>query len=159
MPDFEDDPDPLTRAERVFLRELDRQGVRFILVGMSAAALQGADLATQDLDLWFQSLAAPGIEEAARAAGGFYVTRTSPPFVGGKGLERIDLVTHCHGLDPFDVEYERSLGADLGDLELRVLPLERIIVSKAAASRPRDRAALESLKAALAVQRELERRR
>lgn len=159
MPDFEDDPDPLTSAERIFLRELRRLEVRFMLVGMSAAVLQGADLATQDLDLWFESMAHPGIGQAALLAGGFYVSRTQPPIIGGEGLERIDLVTHCHGLDAFDAEYQCSLDVALGDLALRVLPLERILVSKSAADRPKDRAALEALKAALAVQRELSRRR
>lgn len=159
MPDFEDDPDPLTGAERVFLCALGRCDVRFMLVGMSAAVLQGADIATQDLDLWLESLAKPGIGEAARSAGGVYVARTQPPIIGGEGLERIDLVTHCHGLDSFDAEYERSFGVALGDLVVRVLPLERIIVSKTAANRPKDRASLEALKAALAVQQELRRKR
>lgn len=157
MPDYEDNP--LTKAERTFLRVLSQENIRFILVGLSAAVLQGADTATQDLDLWIESLDAPEISEAAVLAGGFYAARMQPPMVGGKGLERIDLVTHCDGLDEFDVEYRRSITVPLGDLELRVLPLDRIIASKTAANRPKDRAVLEQLQAALAVQRELTRRR
>jgi hypothetical protein len=154
VPDYEDDP--LTEAERIFLRALSK--VRFLLVGLSAAVLQGADCATKDLDLWLESLDTPEIGKAAILAGGFYAARMQPPMVGGKGLERIDLVTHCDGLDLFDVEYRRAIAVPIGDLELRVLPLERIIASKTAANRPKDRAVLEQLRAALAVQREIEGR-
>jgi len=157
VPDFEDDP--LTGAERTFLRALSNKKVRFLLVGMSAAVLQGADVATQDLDLWFESLDAPEIGKAAALAGGFYATRMQPPMVGGAGLERIDLVTQCSGLEPFDVEYRGAIAIPIGDLRLRVLPLERIIANKTAADRPKDRAALEQLRAALAVLREVERGR
>ena len=155
MPDYEDDP--LTRAERVFLRDLSAKRVRFLLVGLSAAVLQGADTATQDLDLWLESPAATGIAEAAAGAGGFYAPRMQPPTVGGAGLERIDLVTRCDGLKSFDEEYEHAIAVSLGDLELRVLPLDRIIASKAAAGRPKDLAVLEQLRAALAAQRERNR--
>ena len=37
---------------------------------MSAALIQGARGATEDIDLWFESLADPRIGEAVRAAGG-----------------------------------------------------------------------------------------
>ncbi len=154
MPDYEDDP--LTEAERIFLRTLSEKNVRFLLVGLSAAVLQGADTATQDLDLWFESPDTPELSRAAVLASGFYDARMQPPMVGGTGLERIDLVTHCDGLDLFDVEYRSAIAVSIGDLELRVLPLERIIASKTAANRPKDRAALEQLRAALAVQREIE---
>lgn len=156
MPTFEDSP--LTKAERVFLSALAEENVRFLLVGLSAAVLQGADTATQALDLWLESPDTPGLGKAATRAGGFYASRMQPPMVGGEGLERIDLVTHCDGLDPFDVEYARAIAIAIGDIELRVLPLERIIASKVAANRPKDRAVVEPLRAALAVQREVEGR-
>ncbi|MEO0325291.1 MAG: hypothetical protein AAF447_20205 [Myxococcota bacterium] len=43
----------------------------------------------------------------------------------------------------------------MADVPLRVLPLERIIASKQAADRPKDRAALPQLRAALAATRAL----
>ena len=63
-------PPALSDAERRFLEELRSRKVRFLLVGMSAALLQGARGATEDLDLWFERLDDPAIAEAARAAGG-----------------------------------------------------------------------------------------
>lgn len=149
--------DPLTSAERTFLRALADEDVRFLLVGLGAAVLQGADTATQDLDLWFAPSSAPAVRRAALRAGGFYAERTQPPMVGGPGLERIDLVTHCHGLRGFEHEYKKAVVVELGDIELHVLPLERIIASKRAAGRPKDRAAIGQLEAALAVLRDRRR--
>jgi hypothetical protein len=106
---------------------------------------------TQDLDLWFQSLADPAIAEAARAAGGVFAGRANPPMVAGEGLERLDIVIHCDGLRAFRVEYARAIEIPLADFSVKVLPLERVIASKRAAGRPKDQAALESLKAALAA--------
>ena len=77
------DPELLSDGEREFLRTLNELGVRYLLVGMSAALLQGARGATEDLDLWFEDLGDPRIGEAARRAGGFWVTRMQPPRLGG----------------------------------------------------------------------------
>jgi hypothetical protein len=63
----------LAPAEQAFLQALNDSGVRFIVVGMSAALLQGARGATEDIDLWFADLADPRIAQAAKQAGGFYV--------------------------------------------------------------------------------------
>ena len=41
----------LSSAEQTLLRELGGSGVRYIVVGMSAALLQGARGATEDVDL------------------------------------------------------------------------------------------------------------
>ena len=64
---------------------------------MSAAVLQGADTATQDLDLWFESPDTPELSRAAVLAGGFYAARMQPPMVGGTGLYMRAVVD---GLDP-----------------------------------------------------------
>ena len=61
-----------------FLVALNESGVRYLLVGMSAALLQGARGATEDVELWFESIADERIGAAARAAGGFWVTRAQP---------------------------------------------------------------------------------
>ena len=60
------------------------------------------------------------------------------------------------GLDGFEAEYARSRLLDVDGISVRVLPLERIIHSKRAANRPKDRAALPALEAALAVERDEE---
>jgi hypothetical protein len=140
---------PFTEAELAFFRALDASGTRYVLVGLAAAVAQGADTVTQDLDLWFPPGSDAAIAEAARAAGGFYSSRMEPPMIGGPGLDRVDVVTHCDGLDPFDEEYARTVPLAVEDIEIRMLDLERVLASKAAADRPKDRAVIESLRAAL----------
>ena len=57
-------PSIFTEQEEGFLRELVRQRVEFMIVGLSAAALQGAPAVTQDIDLWFKDLADPKLTNA-----------------------------------------------------------------------------------------------
>jgi hypothetical protein len=141
----------VTDAEIVFLKELARRRVKFMVVGMSAAVIQGADLGTEDIDLWFQSLSDPGLDQAARAAGGIIAWRANPPMLTGKGLDHIDLVIRCDGLRAFDVEYAAAIDAEAFGVKVKVLPLRRVISSKKAANRLKDQAALPALKAALAA--------
>ena len=142
---------PLSRAEFEFLRALTDAGVPFLVVGLSAAVLQGADTATQDLDLWFASLADPRVSDAAIRAGGVLIWRITPAVLSGPDLERIDLVYHCDGLDSFYTEFAHAVTVDVCGIALKVLPLSRVIASKKAANRTKDRSVLPALEAALAV--------
>ena len=45
-----------------------------MVVGMSSALIQGVRGATEDIDLWFESVADPRIGAAVRAAGGIWVS-------------------------------------------------------------------------------------
>jgi hypothetical protein len=150
----------LTPAERELLRALNTLRVRYLLVGMGAALIEGANGTTQDLDLWFGSIDPASLSEAARRAGGFYLSGMGPqpPAFGGEGLDRIDLVISAQGLGPFEDEYARAREYVVEDVPLRVLPLERVIASKRAANRAKDAAQLPLLEAALAARREAEGR-
>jgi hypothetical protein len=140
----------LTEAERGLLLELNARGVRFIIVGASAARLQGANTATQDIDLWFASTTDPALSEAVSAAGGIWVGMM-PPAIGGDALgDRFDVVVHMHGLGAFELEHENALQMTIDGVPVRVLPLERIIASKRATGRPRDQAQLPALEEAWA---------
>jgi hypothetical protein len=145
----------LSDAERRLLAELGARGVRFMLVGASAAVLQGANTATQDIDLWFEEPGDPRIVEAVRSAGGIWVSGsfgTMPPMIGGDALgDRFDVVTHLHGLEAFEAEYAGSIPMEIDGVEVRVLPLARIIASKRATGRPRDLAQLPALEELLAA--------
>jgi hypothetical protein len=148
----------LTSAEKALLDGLHELGVRYLIVDMGAALLEGATGTTQDLDLWFGSIDPAKIGEAARQAGGFYTSGfgMQPPAIGGEGLDRIDVVLNASGLGSFDHEYAGAREYDLDGLRVRVLPLARVIASKRAANRPKDVAQLPILEAALAA-RESER--
>jgi predicted nucleotidyltransferase len=148
----------LTDAERDFLRALDELGVRYMVIGVGAAVLQGADTVTVDIDLWFANRADPHIHEAAKRAGGVWIPGhfgMMPPMLGGDDLgDRLDIVLTAQGLDAFETEYARAYTIDVDGVFIRVLPLERIIVSKRAAGRRKDLAVLPALEAALAVQKD-----
>lgn len=143
----------LTPAERALFDAFNRRGVRFLLLGMSAALLEGAPVATQDLDLWFERAEDERIRQSAQDAGGFWIAGfgMQPPAFGGTGLDRIDVVLTAHGLEAFSVEYERSRTREVDGVTLRILPLERIIASKRATSRLKDLAQLPALEATLAA--------
>jgi hypothetical protein len=119
------------------------------MVGMAAANLQGADKGTNDIDLWFKTTSDVGLDDAARSVGGLFAWRANPPTLTGKALARVDVVNKCHGLDGFNREYEGALDVEIEDFTVKMLPLDRIIASKTAADRPKDRAALPALHAAL----------
>src|SRR5438045_6574303 len=136
----------LAEPERAFLEALNQLGVRYLVVGMSAAIVQGAPGVTQDIDLWFERLDDLRIGEAARAAGGVWVSGAfgmRPPALGGLALEdRFDVVVHVHGLGAFDTEYGSARSEQVDGIVLMFLPLERVIASKRAANRAKDRAQL-----------------
>jgi hypothetical protein len=56
----------LAPSERAFLEALNRLGVRYPVVGMSAALLQGARGVTEDVALWLERIDDPRIGKAAR---------------------------------------------------------------------------------------------
>lgn len=122
---------------------------------MGAALIEGAPVATQDLDLWIERSDDERIRDAARDAGGFWLSGfgMQPPGFGGPALDRIDVVLTVHGLEPFDVEYTRRLECEVDGVALSVLPLERVIASKRYLMRPKDVAQLPVLEATLAAKR------
>jgi predicted nucleotidyltransferase len=148
----------LTEGERALLEALNRHRVRFLLVGLSAAVIQGANTGTRDIDLWFADTSDPALAVAVREAHGIWVSGAfgaRPPAIGGDAVgDRFDVVTHMHGLGAFDSEYARAIEVRIDGIALRVLPLERIIASKRASGRPKDLAALPALEEALAAARE-----
>lgn len=145
----------LSNAELVFLRELTKNKVPFMIVGLSSAALQGAPVVTQDVDLWFKNLKNPGISKALRKVGGTYVPpptgSQNPPMFAGDAVELFDIVTHMHGSRSFDREAQKALDVSLGRFKVKILPLARIIASKKAVNRRKDRIVLPVLRDALAA--------
>ena len=141
----------LTPAERTLLAALNRRGVRYLVIGLGAAVLQGAPVSTQDLDLWLERPADDEVRLAAADAGGFWIAAFGlhPPGIGGDGLERIDIVLTAHGLEDFASEYARAKEMQIDDIAVRVLPLERVIASKRSTNRPKDIAAIPALEATL----------
>lgn len=145
----------LTPAERALFAALHARGVRFLIIGLGAAVLEGAPVATQDIDLWLERLDGEVLSLAAKDAGGFWVPAfgMQPPGFGGDGLSRIDVVLTAHGLRRFADEYSESITREIEGVTLQVLPLERVIASKQATARPKDAASLPALQATLRAKR------
>ena len=134
-------PLPFSESELRLLQVLLKRKVRFMVVGLSAATLQGAPVVTQDVDLWFDDLSDPKLSQALVKVGAAYIPPFghNPPMLGGKGSEPFDIALRMSGLDDFAAEWERAVEIKVGRLQLKVLPLERILASKKAADRPKDR--------------------
>lgn len=140
-----------TEKEAAFLKDLVRNQVPFMVVGLASAALQGAPLVTQDVDLWFKDLSDPGIRKALDKAGAVYVPPTGghPPMFAGEGVELFDIVLRMDGLGSFAKELSQAVEVPLGRTRIKLLPLARIIASKKAANRPKDRLSIPVLENAL----------
>jgi hypothetical protein len=74
----------------------------------------------------------------------------------GREIELFDIVVHMHGLGEFDEERERTIKVALGRTRVLVLKLERIIASKKATGREKDKLVLGVLSDALKVIKERE---
>jgi hypothetical protein len=142
-----------TGKEVSFLKELHKQEVDYMIVGAAAAALQGAPIVTQDIDLWFRDLADAGLRKAVTKVGGVIVPSRGlhPPTFAGGAIELFNIVLTMHGLGTFDEEKKRSILVDLGALPVRILALDRIIKSKETVGRPKDILTLPVLRDTLAT--------
>ncbi len=148
-------PLPFSESERRLLEHLLKRKVPFMVVGLSAATLQGAPVVTQDIDLWFEDLADPRLSQALQEIGAAYVPASinNPPMLAGAGAELFDLVIRMDGLGSFSDELKRCVTISLGRRKLKVLALERILVSKLAANRSKDKLTIPVLRDALAAMR------
>ncbi|MGA2556969.1 MAG: hypothetical protein ABSG04_11920 [Verrucomicrobiota bacterium] len=138
---------PLSESELRLLESLLRHEIRFMVVGLSAAALQGAPVVTEDVDLWFADLGDPKLRQALVKVGAGYVPPfgDNPPMLAGEGSAPFDVVLHMSGLGEFAEEWKSAVNIQVGGLSLKVLPLERILVSKQAANRPKDQRVIPAL--------------
>lgn len=145
------------------LAALDRHGVRYVLIGGLAATLHGATTRTADTDVCPQKTD-ENLERLARAlhelnarirtegvAGGlpfacdakFFAQMALTNLVTDAG--DMDIAFEPSGTSGYDDLAQSAVIMDLDGLEIPVASLEDIIRSKAAANRPKDRAALPGL--------------
>jgi predicted nucleotidyltransferase len=136
-------------------QQLQRAKLDAILIGNAAAALQGAPVTTVDFDFMFRKTPRnmDKLKALARALGASIVRPYYPAadlyrVVRDDGLQ-IDFMATIHGIRSFEGLRARSDVVKIGDTSIRVAALADIIKSKEAARRPRDRAVLDVLKAAL----------
>jgi hypothetical protein len=153
-------PLPFSESELRLLLILLKRKVRFMVVGLSAATLQGAPVVTQDVALWFENLGEQKMSQALREVGAAYVPPSinNPPMFAGAGAELFDIVIRMDGLGPFSEEIRNCVEIPIGRHKLKVLALDRILASKVAANRPKDMLTIPVLRDALAAMQSIKRR-
>jgi hypothetical protein len=151
-------PLPFSESELHLLQVLLKRKVRFMVVGLSAATLQGAPVVTQEVDLWFENLGEQNISHALQEVGAAYVPPSinNPPMLAG--AELFDIVIRMDGLGAFADEIKNCVEIPLGRQKLKILSLERILASKIAANRAKDKLTIPVLRDALAATQTLKRR-
>jgi predicted nucleotidyltransferase len=137
-------------------RVLREEGLEAVLIGNAAAAIQGAPVTTIDADFFIRKTPSniAKLKRVAKSLGAAIFT----PFYPVSGLFRLsrdddglqlDFMTTIHGVRSFNSARSRAIQIDVGGEKLWVAALADIINSKRAADRPRDRAVLDVLEAAL----------
>jgi hypothetical protein len=104
-------PLPFSESELRLLQVLLKRKVRFMVVGLSAATLQGAPVVTQDVDLWFENLGEQKISRALQEVGAAYVPpgNFNPPMLAGTGAELFNIVIRMDGLGTFANEIKNCV--------------------------------------------------
>jgi predicted nucleotidyltransferase len=135
------------------LTELERSGVRYVLLGGYAVGFHDRPRTTKDLDLLIDK-GARNIERATQALSAFGAPRSvlnafrtaADDEVVWMGVPpvRIDLLRTADGIE-FRTCYPRRQRVRIGALEASVIGLDDLIANKQAADRPQDRADVKRL--------------
>ena len=152
------------------VRRLVQARVEFVIVGGMSAILQGSTLVTLDLDLCYRRTP----DNIARLVSALAPLDPRPrgfppelPFVFDErtlrlgsnftlevGTEGLDLLGEMTGLGGYEQIIGQAKDMLVGELPVKVLSLEQLIVTKEAVGRPKDLIAIAELKTILKQQQE-----
>lgn len=136
-----------------FLRYLNEESVRYLLVGGWAVALHGYPRFTADIDFWI-GRDADNAERLIRALHRFDIS--DPALTIGAVLEpgkmlrigrppmRIEILNQIDGVD-FDACYGRQIVVEISGLTVKTIGRDDLLVNKRASGRAKDLADLEAL--------------
>jgi hypothetical protein len=153
-------------AKTVFAKLVEAQ-VEFVVVGGVSAVLQGVPLTTIDLDICYRRTP-ENVERLANVLAGFKATlRDFPPdlpfaldaraillgsnFTLQIGDEALDVLGTMSGIGGYEDIIEQAQDVPVASMTVKVLSLDQLIMTKAAAGRPKDIAALPLIRATLAM--------
>jgi hypothetical protein len=121
------------------IQSLGEEKIRFQLVGMSAAILQGVIVTTLDVDMWVDLPERQYVRllNLVVKQGGTALAPTLYALADGR---LVNFLFTVHGVRDFDAEYKNALDAKIESETVKVLPLERILKSKKTVLRDKDRA-------------------
>ncbi len=139
-----------------FLKAMLSENVHFLLIGGYAVIFHGYMRATGDMDIWLS----PDNDNKKKVLKAFETVQIHPDdikaldesfdfrnivvFHFGAPPERIDFLTKVPGVD-FEKAYERKQIMTIAEMQVPVLHLDDLIVSKIIAARPQDKADVEIL--------------
>ncbi len=137
-------------------KAIQRHGLEAVMIGNSAAALQGAPVTTIDIDFLFPKTPAnlKKLKAIAKELGGvllkpYYPSSDLFRLMRDEDTLQLDFMATIHGIRSFEGLRSRAKRVDLGGHSLLVAGLADIIKSKRAAGRVKDRAVIEILKKTL----------
>jgi hypothetical protein len=117
---------------------LQAERVKFMLVGMSAANLQGVLASTVDVEVWI-GLPPRQYMRVINLCRKLKATVQSPNKVFLSDETPVDFIYELGGLKKFENEFLRAKKLPFHGLKIPVLPLERICKSKEIAGRDKDK--------------------
>jgi hypothetical protein len=134
------------------IHALAEEKIRFQVVGMAAAILQGVPATTLDTDLWIDLPARQYMKvlNLCRGLGAKILTNT---VVALADDTMVNFVYSVDGLRSFSREYKDAREITWLGLRARVLPVDRIYASKKFVGRPKDLAHLPLLEQALRLEK------
>jgi hypothetical protein len=139
-----------------FWKTLNRNAVRYIMVGGFAVRFNGFNRSTDDIDIWLEDTVEnrQRLRQSFKELGyGDFVSLETMEFVPGwtsfyisAGVE-LDIMTSMKGLEDqtFDDCYKKARIADFDGLHVPFLHINDLIANKKAVSRPRDKWDVEEL--------------
>ena len=137
-------------------KAIHQHGLEAVMIGNSAAALQGSPVTTIDIYFLFRKTPAniKKLKAIAKELGGvllkpYYPSSDLFRLMRDEDTLQLDFMATIHGIRSFEGLRSRAKRVDLGGHSLLVANLADIIKSKRAAGRAKDRAVLEILEKTL----------
>ena len=132
------DPKRKLRPVARLLEALEAEEIRFMLIGMSAAIVQGVMETTLDVDLWIELPRRQymRVQNVARQMGAVVAANTVVYLEDGTP---VNFIFEVDGLKSFDIELKNAARLKFHGKSIPVLRLERILKSKETVARDKDR--------------------
>jgi len=140
---------------RDFIAALNKNEVKYILVGGFAVILHGYSITTGDMDSWVertlqnyirlkQAFVDFGMPVFDMTSDNFLSHPIWDVFTFGVPPVAIDIMVKVKGLD-FNENYNQSVLFEDDDLKIRTLHKDQLIAAKKESNRPKDQADIENL--------------
>lgn len=140
---------------RDFIKALNTNKVRYILIGGFSVILHGYSRTTGDMDIWVERTPENygSLKKAFSEFGMPVFDMTEENFLNHKNWDvftfgippsAIDVMINVKGLN-FQDCYEKAVFFNEGDLKIRTIHLNDLIIAKKSSARPKDLDDLENL--------------